>query len=618
MTTIETPPKPLRLWPAVVAVALQWFFRIAVKALVPGITGFGYAVMGSLALALVLVIWWLFFSRARWRERLGALALMVAAMGVTWLLKHDSMWLPWLFAYAIPILSLAFVAWAAATTRLSNRVRHATMIATILIACFGWLLFRQNGINGDHVATFGWRWRASSEERLLAQTGEEQTSTPAPATTTPVTPATAASPSPSATPTKQTASTTAPATETRAEWPGFRGPRRDGIVRGVKIKTDWTAAPPVQLWKRSIGPGWSSFAVSGDVFYTQDQRGENEEVVCYNLSTGQPVWSHRDNARFFESNAGAGPRATPTLSGGRVYTFGATGILNALDAGTGAVVWTHNVSTDTGTQVPFWGFASSPLVIGDEVVVAASGQLVAYDAATGNKRWVGPAGGGSYSSPQLVTLGGVTQVLLMSSNSATSVSPADGKQLWSHAWSVNTIVQPAVTSDGDVLITSQENGARRLAVAHNGASWSVSERWTSNGLKPYFNDFVIHKGYAFGFDGRILSCIDLRDGQRKWKGGRYGNDAGILTCIDLKTGERKWKGGRYGKGQILLLENSGLLLILSEQGQVVLVAADPSEHRELASFPALEGKTWNHPVLVGDTLLVRNSEQMAAFKLATD
>jgi outer membrane protein assembly factor BamB len=599
MTTAQigdNPQKPLRLWPGIVAVVLQWIFRVGVKAAIPGITGFGYAVMGSLALGIVLVIWWAFFSRARRWERFGALALILAAMGVTWRLKHSSMWLPWLFAYAIPILSLAFVTWAVATSRLSNRVRHATMVATILIACFGWLLLRQDGINGDHVATFGWRWRASSEERLLAQTGEEQTSTPASSTATtavPVAPTSAASPAPSATaePAKQPAIPAAAANEKRAEWPGFRGPKRDGVARGVKIKTDWTASPPVQIWKRPVGPGWSSFAVSGDVFYTQEQRGDNEEVVCYKLSTGQQVWSHRDNARFFESNAGAGPRATPTLSNGRVYTFGATGILNALEAGTGAVVWSRNVSSDTGTQVPFWGFSSSPLVLGDEVIIAAAGQLVAYEAATGNKRWVGPAGGGSYSSPQLVTIDGVAQILMMSSNAATSVAPADGKQLWSHMWPVNTIVQPALTADGDVLITSQENGARRLAVAHNGASWSVTERWTSNGLKPYFNDFVIHKGYAFGFDGRILSCIDLKDGQRKWKGGRYGN------------------------GQLVLLPDQDLLLVLSEEGELALVQATPDQFTEIAKLPAIEGKTWNHPVLVGDTLLVRNSEQMAAFRV---
>src|SRR5690242_5411966 len=176
-------------------------------------------------------------------------------------------------------------------------------------------------------------------------------------------------------------------------------------MSGVRIDSYWSATPPVQMWHRSVGPGWSSFAVRGDLFYTQEQRGDSEVVACYKASTGEPVWTHRGAARFFESNGGAGPRATPTLSNGRVYTFGATGILNALDAGTGAVVWSRNVASDTGAQVPFWGFSSSPLVIGDEVIVAPAGQLVAYEAGTGNKRWVGPAGGGSYSSPQLVTIG---------------------------------------------------------------------------------------------------------------------------------------------------------------------------------------------------------------------
>jgi outer membrane protein assembly factor BamB len=362
----------------------------------------------------------------------------------------------------------------------------------------------------------------------------------------------------------------------------------------VRIATDWSRSAPVERWRRPIGPGWSSFAVSGDLLYTQEQRGGDEVVACYRVSTGTPVWRHRDAARFFESNGGAGPRGTPTLSGGRVYTLGATGILNALDAGNGAVVWSRKLASDTGAKVPIWGFASSPLVVDDVVVVAAEGQLVAYDLASGNPRWRGPAGGAGYSSPQLLTIHGVAQIVLLSGTGATSVAPANGTLLWEHRWpGFIPIVQPAPTGDGDILISAGSgSGTRRIAVAHGPAGWTVEERWTSKGLKPYFNDFVVHKGHAFGFDDSILACIDLKDGTRKWKGGRYGN------------------------GQLLLLPDQDLLLVLSEEGELALVGATTDQFTELARFPAIQGKTWNHPVLAGNVLLVRNGQEMAAFQLS--
>ena len=317
-------------------------------------------------------------------------------------------------------------------------------------------------------------------------------------------------------------------------------------------------------------------------------------VSCYNLTNGEPVWRHCDAVRFWDSHAGAGPRATPTLSEGRVYTLGATGILNVLDAEDGIVVWSRNAASDTDTEVPGWGFASSPLVVDDVVVVAVRGALVAYELTTGEPRWFGPNGGAGYSSPHLLMIDGVAQIVLLSAGGATSVAPADGTLLWEYPWPEDVrMVQPAQTAEGDVLMGSGERmGIRRLAIERGSGEWVIEERWTSIRLKPYFNDFVVHEGHAFGFDGRILACMDLEDGKRKWK------------------------GGRYGFGQLVVLPDQDLLLVLSEQGELALVAAEPDQFKELARFPALEGKTWNHPVLAGDILLVRNSEEMVAFRLA--
>jgi len=467
------------------------------------------------------------------------------------------------------------------------------MVATILAVCGVLTLVRTGGFTGSLHNDLHWRWTKTPEERLLGQP------LPPPATESPVVdkdrdrrPATSVG--------KERTVPPAPSARTGngAYWPGFRGPHRDGIVPGSRIRTDWTASPPVLLWRRPVGPGWSSFAVRGDLIYTQEQRGPDEVVACYRLPTGQPVWAHRNEARFWESNGGPGPRATPTLSDGRVYALGATGILNALEEGSGTLVWSRNVASDADVKVPDWGFAGSPLVVGDLVLVAAAGKLVAYERATGHPRWFGPAGGMSYSSPQPLTLGGVEQVVLLSAHGATSIAPAEGMMLWEHSWPGLTIVQPAVTGDGDILISTSGGvggiGMRRLAVARDAGGWSVKERWTSTDLKPYFNDFVVHRDCAYGFDGSILACIDLQDGRRRWKGGRYGN------------------------GQLILLPDQDMLLVLSEEGELALVRATSDLFMELARFPAIEGKSWNHPVLVGDLLLVRNGQEMAAFRLALE
>jgi outer membrane protein assembly factor BamB len=622
-----TSRKPLRLWPGVLAAVLIALIRFVIPAIVPDATLYG--VIGALVGALVILVWWLFFSRAAWSERVGAIVVMVIAVFATRPILHDSIRTGGMgmlfFFYAAPAtLTLAFVGWVVASRRLSGGLRWVSMAAAILLGCAVWALVRTGGVTGEGNSDIHWRWTKTPEERLLAQersldsargpgavpsTGAVGQAPEKPVAAPAAEPAPSTSaPSGAKAPEPRVAATAPDATtgrsvppadpEMRAEWPGFRGPNRDGIVRGVRIETDWSTSPPVQVWRRPIGPGWSSFAVRGEVFYTQEQRGDDEIVASYRLSTGEPVWMHRDATRFWESNGGAGPRATPTVHGARVYTFGGTGIVNALDADTGARAWSRHAATDSGVEIPEWGFASSPLVVDDLVVVAAAGRLVAYAAGTGELRWLGPEGGAGYSSPHLVTIDGVAQILLLRGSRTISVAPADGRLLWEHTWELGTgILQPALAADRDVLITTGDTmggvGMRRVAVSHDSAGWTVQERWTSRGLKPYFNDFVVHEGHAFGFDGSILACIDLA------------------------TGERKWKGGRYGHGQLLLLSDQDVLLVLSEDGELALVSATPDRFKELARIPALEGKTWNHPVLVGDVLLVRNGEEMAAFRLAT-
>jgi outer membrane protein assembly factor BamB len=633
MNSVPTSRNPLRLWPGVTAAVLVLLGRYILPLLVPEAMLFG--MIGGVLGAVAILVWWLFFSRAAWPERVGAVALVAVAMIATPPLLHESvqngmMGMMFVF-YVTPILGLAFVAWAVASRRLADGPRRATMAVAILLAAGSLAIVRTDGLIGGGGSQLAWRWTPTAEQRLLAQATEREAPFPArPAPTaapleslpdaTGDEPGGAGREEPTALTTDHAAragepSATDPAeatgepervdsstgsgssrAESRDEWPGFRGPERNGVVRGVRIETDWSKSPPVEVWRRPVGPGWSSFAVHGDLLYTQEQRGDDEVVACYRVSTGELVWQHRDAARFWESNGGAGPRGTPTLSGDRVYAFGATGILNVLDAATGAVVWSRNAASDNGVNTPGWGFSSSPVVVGDVVIVATSGVLVAYDRDTGDPRWVNRApGGGSYSSPHLAAIDGVTQILLMAGGGVRSVAPADGALLWEHEWPGAPIIQPALIADGDILISTSGNlgalGTRRLAVGHGSAGWTVEERWTSRGLKPYFNDFVVHDGHAFGFDGFILASIDVADGTRTWK------------------------GGRYGHGQLVLLPDQDVLLVLSEEGELALVSATPDKFTELARFPAIDGKTWNHPVLVGDVLLVRNGEEMAAFRL---
>ncbi len=574
----------LRLRSGILIVILLWLIRFGIPFAWPEYAAVG--VLGGSAGALVFFIWWAFFSRAPGFDRWLGLALMIGVLYATSYVVHESiatgMRGMMFYTYALPVLSLVFVIWAVASRKFSPLLRRVSMVSSILIGCGLITLVRSDGINVSSSADFAWRWAETAEERLLAQYGDEPMEHPT----------TLLANSPTSDGNTEVAETSGlPGME--ASWPGFRGPERDGTIHGVKIETDWSVSPPKELWRQPVGPGCSSFAVFEDLIYTQEQRGEYEGVTCYDKNTGKLIWRHLDKARFWDSHAGAGPRGTPTISDHRVYTLGATGIVNVLNASDGTVVWSNNAAEDTGIKLPGWGFASSPLVVGDVVIVAIGGQLIAYDLASGDHRWSGPDGGGGYSSPHLMTIDGIPQVVLMSDAGASSFEPSDGALLWDYpSPHPGRILQPAMTSNGDILlVTGGAEGITRVTVKQGPGGWTIDKQWNSTHLKSYFNDVVVHEDHAYGFTGSSLACIDLTDGQREWKGGRYG-------------------------GQIILLADQDLLLVLTEKGELALVEANAERLKERARWPAIKGKTWNHPVLAGNILLVRNAIEMVAFQLS--
>ena len=429
--------KPLRLWPGVVIVLLQWFLRFGLPVFIPDAIIIG--VFGALILGLAIIVWWAFFSRAPRFERWSAIVMMIIALIVTSLFIDKSIatsMMGMMFAvYSIPILCLAFILWAVACSNLPDKPRRAIMFATIFISVGFWVCLRSNGMYGDVHFDLGWRWAKTSEELFISKQNEELIIIPFDSTFM----------------TKE------------AEWSGFRGNQRDGIVHGVKIGTDWVKSPPVEVWRRPVGPGCSSFAVQGNLLYTQEQRGEYEMVTCYLLNSGEPVWRHSDSTRFWDSHAGAGPRSTPALSHGRVYALGATGILNALDARTGAVVWSRNAAKEAKVKIPGWGYSGSPLVDDSIVFVAIAGKLIAYNVATGKQSWSGTDGGESYSSTHLMTINGIKQVVFMSNEGTTGFEPTHGTVLWKHQGSGARIVQPASVSESDILVDQGDRkGIQRI------------------------------------------------------------------------------------------------------------------------------------------------------------
>lgn len=380
-------------------------------------------------------------------------------------------------------------------------------------------------------------------------------------------------------------------------WTDFRGPLRDGHYRERPIRTDWPQGGLTPIWKQPIGGGYASFVIARGRAFTIEQRGPQEVVAAYDLATGRELWTNAWTAAFREFMGGDGPRATPTWADGRVYALGAEGEFRCLEDATGRVVWRTNILQDSGAANLQWGMAASPLIVDDTVVVLPGGggdqSVVAYDRRTGKRAWSALADKQAYASSMLVTLAGVRQILVFTASRVIGITPDRGELLWEYPWTTQFDVnasQPLVIGDNRVFVsTGYGTGAAVVEIVAGGNGLSAREVWRNIRMKNQFTSSVLHEGFI------------------------YGLDESILACIDAATGELKWKGGRYGYGQVLLA--SGHLIILTEQGDLALVRATPDRHEEIARFPMLDGKTWNHPAMADGYLLIRNISEMAAFDL---
>jgi outer membrane protein assembly factor BamB len=567
------PAREPRYRTAVVLVALYWGVILAAAGFekpyfVAFLTNLGTAAL----LTLAFFGWWWSNLRVALLDRAIGFVLVVGGAAAAVPLCHRSVG-PWgMLMSVMPALLTAWTAWLVLSRKAGPGVRRLGTLAVVAATLGVFSLVRIDGLDGDLRASMSWRWTPTAEERFMEESAAA---------------ADAGSPSPAWSPAVSS-----------SDWTAFRGAGRDGVVRGTTI-ADWKAAAPRQVWRRRVGPAWSSVTVVGDRLFTQEQRGPKEAVVCYEAATGKPLWVHEDEARFDESVSGAGPRATPTYAGGKLFTFGGTGLLNCLDAGTGKSLWSARTTEAAGAKPPMWGYSGSPLVAGGRVIVYAGGDvergLLGYDVETGKLAWAAPAGKFSYSSPQPAAVAGQQVCLMVSDYGLFAVNPKTGGAAW-QAGKVQEgnpqALQPHVVGKDQLLVGGLEGtGVTLLDVRSAGGKITPEVRWTSPAVKPEFPDFVVHEGHAYGFD------------------------QGAFCCLDLENGKRCWKKGRYGRGQVVLLADQALLLAVTEKGEAVLLSADPTKHEERGRFQAIEGKTWNHPVVVRGRLYVRNAEEMACYEL---
>ncbi|HEY2784705.1 MAG TPA: PQQ-binding-like beta-propeller repeat protein [Fimbriiglobus sp.] len=395
----------------------------------------------------------------------------------------------------------------------------------------------------------------------------------------------------------------ASATDAAVGWPQWRGPNRDGVAPAGPFHTDWNTNPPQTLWSIPSGGGYSSLSVVAGRAYAFDFHDGQERLRCLDADTGKTIWEFAEPADYASMTLGyaTGPRATPTVSDGKIFTVGAAGRFNCLELPTAGGepkrLWSHDLAGEFGASIPTWGFACSPLIEGDLVVVqpgSRKGSVAAYDRKSGTLRWTAGNDPNGYSSPVAATLAGVRQVIAVTGKSVLGIRPADGTVLWKYSWVTQfdgNIATPIVVGDYVFVSASYGKGCALLHVeaAQDGAKITEVYFRKNRVMRNHHDTCVYRDGFLYGFDGDYLKCVNLRTGEAV---------AG-------------WEADPFvTKGSVILVDK--YLLGMTETGKLFLADADPKAFTLRGKMESLfAGKeNWATPVLVDGRIYVRNHENV--------
>lgn len=385
-------------------------------------------------------------------------------------------------------------------------------------------------------------------------------------------------------------------------WPQYRGPNRDGVSPMKNILKSWPESGPKQLWKVSIGTGFSAIAVVDGHVYTMFADGDREFLGCFNEANGTEKW-RLDVGALFKDEFGDGPRSGPVVDGDLVFGLGSNGQLHAANRKTGKEVWKVSFTEAMSGKVARWGYSSTPLVDGDRLIVEVGGGeergVAALDKKTGKTLWSAYNGETGYVSPIAIDYKGQRQYVFIGTKKAepNRAPPQelvgfskDGKVLWSHEIPGFTVAMPIFVGPDKIFVSaSNDDGCRLIQLKEKDGKIAPEELWQSRYMKNHFNSSVVYKGHVFGFSNATL------------------------TCLSLETGERKWSKRGLGKGSLVLVDNH--FMVLSDKGRLLMIEASTEGYRQISAWQALEGKSWTEPTAADGKLFLRNLTEMSCIDL---